>query len=370
MEVITENKYKSLKSGVSGIMRIKNDAEFVEACIDSCIDALDELIVVYNDCSDCTPKLIEAKRLQYPNKIKVFEYKYKVYSVGLSEEEFKYAQSLPDDSPHLLCNYYNFALSKVSYKYAIKIDADQLYFTDQLKEWCTICKDENISINYLKYFVGFLFNLYFVFFKYLCFKNKKVYPLMPFHFVQLLYPYYIEYAKRRFRKGCAYLSLSGVNVIKDNKSWFVCMGKQNKIINILPPFNGDGDHLIFRVSPQTYYVKYNMPYYNLLTTGKYSLIEWFHQPTNVKILPIGFSWFHINAMRKKNINKILQVKSKYPDSFIELQKFCNMNYSKILSSSDNTLFTARHRALFMFVFKASFKVIKHNLSILQKYDSN
>ncbi len=38
--------------GVSGILRVKNDAEFLEECIESCIPALDELIIVYNGCTD------------------------------------------------------------------------------------------------------------------------------------------------------------------------------------------------------------------------------------------------------------------------------------------------------------------------------
>ena len=33
-------------------MRVKNDGQFIERCIESCIDALDELIVVHNDCTD------------------------------------------------------------------------------------------------------------------------------------------------------------------------------------------------------------------------------------------------------------------------------------------------------------------------------
>lgn len=34
------------KNKVAGIMRVKNDGMFIERCIESCIDALDELIVV------------------------------------------------------------------------------------------------------------------------------------------------------------------------------------------------------------------------------------------------------------------------------------------------------------------------------------
>ena len=69
--------------GVSGIMRVKNDAQFVQQSIDSCIDALDELIIVYNDCTDNSAALILEKQSQYPDKIKVYEYKYKVYSNAL-----------------------------------------------------------------------------------------------------------------------------------------------------------------------------------------------------------------------------------------------------------------------------------------------
>ena len=131
---------KDFKLGVSGLMRVKNDEEFIEASIDSCIDALDELIIVYNDCSDNSPTLIEKKRRQYPDKIKVWEYKHKIYSINLTKEEYEYAKLLPDDSPNLLCNYYNFALSKVSYSHAMKIDADQIYFTEKLKFWCDVIR--------------------------------------------------------------------------------------------------------------------------------------------------------------------------------------------------------------------------------------
>ena len=41
-----------MRKRVAGIMRVKNDGVFVRACIESCIDALDELIVVHNDCTD------------------------------------------------------------------------------------------------------------------------------------------------------------------------------------------------------------------------------------------------------------------------------------------------------------------------------
>lgn len=44
--------------GVSGLLRVKNDAEFLSDCIESCIDALDELIICYQDCTDNAPEII------------------------------------------------------------------------------------------------------------------------------------------------------------------------------------------------------------------------------------------------------------------------------------------------------------------------
>ena len=43
-------------------------------CIDSCIDALDELVIVHHDCTDDTPQILRSKQKQYPDKIKIYEY--------------------------------------------------------------------------------------------------------------------------------------------------------------------------------------------------------------------------------------------------------------------------------------------------------
>ena len=67
------------KNRVAGIMRVKNDGMFIERCIESCIDALDELIVVHNDCTDNSVEEIEKMREKYHrnmlNEIREFENK-------------------------------------------------------------------------------------------------------------------------------------------------------------------------------------------------------------------------------------------------------------------------------------------------------
>lgn len=55
-----------LKKGISGILRVKNDGQFIESCVESCINVLDELVVVYNDCTDNSVVEIERMRSRYP----------------------------------------------------------------------------------------------------------------------------------------------------------------------------------------------------------------------------------------------------------------------------------------------------------------
>ena len=296
--------------GVSGIMRVKNDAEFVADSIESCIDALDELIIVYNDCEDNSAEIIELMRKKYPSKIRVYEYRHKVYGACLSKEEYEYAKALPDDSPALLCNYYNFALSKVSNEYAIKIDADQIYFSEKLKYWCDIVRGKEIIKGNV--FFGLIFYFYFRVYRLLSLKLKTRLYMMPAWLARYIKPHYEQYAVWMLKKGKSCLSFSGVNVFKD-RLWNVSLGLKNDVLNILPPFNGENDHLLFKVSQKTFYRKFDMDYYNLISNSTYSLIEEFVHP--YKPMLMGFCWFHMNAMRGRLKDKVLQVKNSKPDSF-------------------------------------------------------
>ena len=118
---------------VAGIMRVRNEGNFIHDCVESCIDALDELIVVYNDCTDNSAEEIKKVAAKYPDKIRYYAYPYEVKAFNLSREEFQKIKELPEDNPHLFSSYSNFALSKVTADYALKIDADQVYFSNKLK---------------------------------------------------------------------------------------------------------------------------------------------------------------------------------------------------------------------------------------------
>ena len=99
---LTANLSKERPIGVSGLLRVKNDEDFLSACIDSCIGPLDELIIVCQPSDDRTQQIVETKRRQYPDKIRAYSYRPRVLSHNLSVEELEYAKKLPSDSIHLL----------------------------------------------------------------------------------------------------------------------------------------------------------------------------------------------------------------------------------------------------------------------------
>lgn len=109
------------RPGISAFMRIRNGADFLEAAIRSHIDAFDEIVAVYNQCTDKTPDILARLAQEYGPKLKVFHYADRVYPPGSKEHATE-----PADSPHSLVNYYNFALAQTGCAIATKLDDDHL----------------------------------------------------------------------------------------------------------------------------------------------------------------------------------------------------------------------------------------------------
>lgn len=355
------------KVGVSGIMRVKNDAEFIRASVESCISALDELIVVYNDCTDNSPQIIAEIQSKYPDKIKVFEYKHKIYSINLSKEEYEYAKSLPLDSPHLLCNYYNFALSKATCKYAMKIDADQIYFTEKLKWWCDIFRGKKVRYSLATILGGVIWTYSRIVSK-INFMSKRIIPLMSLHKTEFFWDCYSNFVAHLVQKTKRPVSLSGVDVFKD-KEWYVTVGLKNPINNILPPYNGVGDHLIFKVGKDTYYRPDDCEFYNNLRSDSYTLIERFEHAQGNPI-SIGICWYHINAMRGSVAPKVLTAKDKYPEFFVPINEFVNSDYNKdIEPMEDKQMVVHYQNILFQFIHQYNAFDIKTYLNKLNNIGS-
>ena len=338
-----------LKDGLSGIMRMRNEAQFVADCIDSCIDALDELVIVYNDCTDATPIIVEEKRKQYPDKIKVYPYKHHILSTRLTKDEFDYAMSLPEDSPLLFSSLCNFVLSKVSYKYAMLIDADQLYFAEEIKKWRDVCaKQVKISWNPCL-LLGWGFMVYISLYRRIStIMNRPCLFLVPEKIIHLFINSYHNYAKYLLLKKEASIALSGLNVFKDS-DWYVLFDGKN----IHPPYNGAGDHVIFPLTEQTYFYRRKD---EQSKQSAYAVMESFHCP--YRMFFAGIFWFHLHANRSYCWTTEKLMKEKYPEMFVALDSFLTMSYKDVHEKMDKTSHPLFQRIFFSIVHEMGINNIK------------
>ena len=114
------------KEGVSGLMRVSNEEKTVKQSIESVINVVDELIIVYHNCYDKTVSILEDLSSKY-SKISIFEYTQYVIPANSGG----YIEGF--NPCHTLANYYNFGLSKCTFRWFLKIDADQIYFENELR---------------------------------------------------------------------------------------------------------------------------------------------------------------------------------------------------------------------------------------------
>lgn len=338
-----------MKKRVAGIMRVKNEGTFIHDCIESCIDALDELIVVYNDCTDNSSEEIEKMARKYPDKIRAYEYPYEVTAFNLSREQFDEIKNYSEDNPHLFSSYSNFALSKVTAEYALKIDADQVYFTNKLKEWCDFMRNCEPMPLTNKIRVGKLFQHYLSAYRFLSLKTGKVLPIMPSWLLRMAYPAYIEYAKYAFSHHEACMALSGINVMETDET-LVSMGHPSKILLLLPPFNGVGDTVMFKMSDK---VKFQKSFSDVYTkNGSYIVAEEFVNPC-IRITFVGYFWKHVRTMRPGVFEQALEAHKLDKESFLNIDSFKKLSYRQILRHSPKNIFFPFYRILFGFVYKAN-----------------
>jgi hypothetical protein len=138
--IVTDEDFRKLGSdrpfGLTGHLRIKNESLTLAKCIESVIDVLDELIITYDESEDDTKDIALTYAARYPGKIRFFDYKPFVAPHGrLGKEE---SNRFHEQSIHNAANYYNFGLVKTTYKYYMKVDGDQVYFTKKLERFKTI----------------------------------------------------------------------------------------------------------------------------------------------------------------------------------------------------------------------------------------
>lgn len=123
---VSDLRVDDRRPGVSAFMRIRNGADWLEVSIRSHMPFFDEIVAVYNQCTDATPEILLRLQTEFgPSRLRVIHYLDQVHPPG-SEG---HAQTDPS-SPNSLVNYYNFSLISTRYKYATKLDDDHLAITE------------------------------------------------------------------------------------------------------------------------------------------------------------------------------------------------------------------------------------------------
>lgn len=319
------------KLGLSGLMRVKNDAQTLAQSIDSCIDALDELIITYHECTDGSVQIIENKKLQYPEKILVIPYPYHIKGgYGTTVEEYEYAKTLPIGHPQLLATYYNNALQYVNYKYVMKIDADQIYFTQALSDLRN-CIVKGVHQNRLARLCGKLIDEVY------CERraNRRIWSKYhPAHYLQyILVPLfkrqYVEYAVSELLRGNGYLSLAGVNVLRINNQWYSPV--------TFSPYNGTGDHLVFVADEKTEFFPFDYKPISgkrtLMDPSKNILIEYLDYPKEKNIFLLGFYWFHLKAMKDSQFVSDLTM---HTDELLPVDHLGSVSFNRLLFLMDKS----------------------------------
>src|SRR5581483_4356771 len=111
----------SKAAGLSAIVCLKNEAEFALASLESINPSFDEIIIVYNGCTDRTPEIVAEFARQQGNRVRAFHYVPRVAPLGSREH-----QTTPANSIHSFVHQCNFALSKASFQIRCHWGGDQI----------------------------------------------------------------------------------------------------------------------------------------------------------------------------------------------------------------------------------------------------
>jgi glycosyltransferase involved in cell wall biosynthesis len=109
------------KLGISAIIRLKNEADYLEKALNSILPFFDEFVIVYNQCTDRTPEIIEEFANNDPQRVRAFHYLPQVFPPASAGQ-----RTLPANHVSSFVHYSNFALSKASYRVCSKWDGDQI----------------------------------------------------------------------------------------------------------------------------------------------------------------------------------------------------------------------------------------------------
>jgi predicted O-linked N-acetylglucosamine transferase (SPINDLY family)/glycosyltransferase involved in cell wall biosynthesis len=132
--------------GISGFMKIRNESEFLPDVIESWIHELDELIIVFNQCTDNTEEIVQQFADKYTNKIKAYKYIPVVHRIGTKEHQDTNVNDI-----HNFAHYVNYALSKTKFSVCVLVDGDDIAIPTNLNKATKYIRENELSNTCLIY---------------------------------------------------------------------------------------------------------------------------------------------------------------------------------------------------------------------------
>ncbi|WP_295887745.1 glycosyltransferase [uncultured Thiohalocapsa sp.] len=108
---------------VTAMIRIRNEAEFLDAAVRSVVDLVERVVLVDNLSTDATPRIIARLLAEHPDRIETHRYPHAVTRVGA---EHRALAAADPGSPRLLSNYYNWCLGHCRTPWVLKWDGDMI----------------------------------------------------------------------------------------------------------------------------------------------------------------------------------------------------------------------------------------------------
>ena len=129
------------KHGLSAMLRIKNEEDFIRPCIESIVDWFDEVVVCLQNCIDSTEDIVRS----FDNKkIKIYKYNTDSWPNGDGYDK----QDATDRRSRTY--FYNWCLDKTNYSHVCKWDGDMVAMDWLCAEVKELLKDDPETI----YFYG------------------------------------------------------------------------------------------------------------------------------------------------------------------------------------------------------------------------
>ena len=138
------------RPGISAFVRTKNGADFLAPTIRSHAPYVDEIVAVFNQCTDGTEAVLAALQDELgPDKLKLFHYLPRVHPPGSREHAVE-----PGHSPHSVVNYSNFALSRTTRRIVVKLDDDHIAFERGLAPMVEALRRDGLAPGRMNCFSG------------------------------------------------------------------------------------------------------------------------------------------------------------------------------------------------------------------------